>query len=190
MNIICLLGSPRQKGNSAAIAARFCKSAEKTGASVQTIALNDLTYRGCQGCMACKEKSETCVIKDDLTAVLAAVHNADIVVLTTPVYFGAETSQLKGFTDRTFSYLPPDFMENPGKSRLAPGKKLVFVQTQGDPDESHFSDIYPRYEEFFKWFGFDDTRLIRACGLMGEENAKMLKPAFRAADNAAKELVK
>jgi len=185
MNIVCVLGSPREKGDSAAIASRFCETAEKKGATVQTFVLNKLAYRGCQGCMACKKTSETCVVKDDLTAVLDAVREADILVLATPVYFGGVTSQLKGFLDRTFSFLPPDFMEKPGESRLAPGKKLVFVQTQGDPDESHFADIFPRYKEFFKWYGFADIRLVRACGLMGEDNTNALEPALAAAEKVA-----
>ncbi|MGD9505996.1 MAG: flavodoxin family protein [Syntrophobacteraceae bacterium] len=54
MKIICLLGSPRKNGNSAAIAERFCETAKKSGAEVQTFALNELNFRGCQACMACK----------------------------------------------------------------------------------------------------------------------------------------
>ncbi|MGA3118280.1 MAG: NAD(P)H-dependent oxidoreductase [Syntrophobacteraceae bacterium] len=49
MKVVCLLGSPRAKGNSAAIANRFCTTAEKLGAEVQAFALNKLEYRGCQG---------------------------------------------------------------------------------------------------------------------------------------------
>ncbi|MGO8942464.1 MAG: NAD(P)H-dependent oxidoreductase, partial [Syntrophobacteraceae bacterium] len=56
MNIVCLLGSPREKGNSAAIANRFCSTAQGLGAEVKTFTLNNLKYRGCQGCMACKTK--------------------------------------------------------------------------------------------------------------------------------------
>ena len=56
MRIICLLGSPRVKGNSAALAKRFCETAEKLGAKIQTFELNKLNYRDCQACMACKTK--------------------------------------------------------------------------------------------------------------------------------------
>jgi len=43
MKIVCLLGSPREKGNSATIANRFCNSAEGRGAEVKTIRLIVLT---------------------------------------------------------------------------------------------------------------------------------------------------
>ena len=165
MNIVCLLGSPRMKGNSSTIAKHFCDMAEKLGAQVRTFALNEIRYRGCQGCMACKTKLDRCALKDDLTEVLEAVRETDVLVLASPVYCGEVSSQLKGFIDRTFSYLVPDFITNPKPSRLAPGKTFIFIQAQEDPDEKSFADIFPRYEFSFKWYGFDESHLIRACGV-------------------------
>ena len=165
MKVVCLLGSPRIKGNSATLAGQFCDAAEKRGAAVQTFALNKLSYRGCQACMACKTKLDRCVLEDDLTGVLDAVRGCDVLVMATPTYFGEVSSQLKAFIDRTFSYLVPDFVTNPTPSRLAPGKKLVFIQAQTDPDAAHFGDVFPRYESFFQWYGFKDCHLIRATGV-------------------------
>jgi len=165
MEIVCLLGSPRPKGNSATIARRFCETAEARGAEVRTFALNELKYRGCQGCMMCKTKLDWCVLEDDLTEVLDAVRDADVLVMASPIYFGEVTSQLKGFIDRTFSYFVPDYATNPKPSRLAPGKRLVFIQTQGQSDEKLYTDVYPRYEYYFRWSGFEDNHLIRACGV-------------------------
>jgi hypothetical protein len=67
--------------------------------------------------------------------------------------------------DRTFSYLVPDFETNPQPSRLSPGKKLLFILTQGHPDAGMFADIFPRYDFFLKWGGFAESRLVRACGV-------------------------
>jgi len=77
---------------------------------------------------------------------------------------GTSRASSKGFIDRTFSYLTPDYRTNPQPSRLAP-KKLVFVLTQGQPDEDAFADIFPRYEGLLKWMGFSETKLLRACGI-------------------------
>lgn len=164
MKIVTLLGSPRHGKNSATIANRFTETAAQLGAETRTFELNRLAYRGCQGCYACKKTHDRCVLKDDLAEVLAAVQEADAVVLASPVYYGDITAQLKGFIDRSYSYLTPDYLTSPQPSRLSP-KKLVMVLTQGHADESLFADIYPRYEGFLKWMGFTDTRLIRACGI-------------------------
>ncbi len=165
MKIVCLLGSPREKGNSATIANRFCHSAEGLGAEVKTFTLNNLEYRGCQGCMACKTKLDRCVLNDDLTEVLDAIRETDILVLASPVYFWDISSQLKTFMDRTFSYLVPDFITNPKKSRLAPGKKLVFILAQGNPDQTSYPDIFQKFDYFFKGYGFVENHFIRAFGV-------------------------
>lgn len=164
MKVVTLLGSPRSGKNSASIANRFTESAAQLGAETRTFELNRLNYRGCQGCYACKQSLDHCVLNDDLSEVLNAVKEADLVVLASPVYYGDVTAQLKGFIDRSYSYLKPDYLSNPQPSRLSP-KKLVFALVQGHPDQTYFADIFPRYEVFLKWMGFSETRLIRVCGI-------------------------
>ena len=164
MNIVTLLGSPRSNKNSASIANRFNETARKLGAQTRTFELNRLTYRGCQGCYTCKKSLDHCVLKDDLTEVLDAAQRADLLVLASPIYFGDITAQLKGFIDRSFSYLKPDYVSNRQASRLA-AKKLVFILTQGNQDEASFSGVFPRHEMFLRWMGVSEFRLIRACGI-------------------------
>jgi len=176
MKVVALLGSPRSGKNSSTIAARFMETAASLGAETRTFELNKLTYRGCQGCYACKKGLDHCVLNDELTEVLLAVQESEVVLLSSPVYYGDITAQLKGFIDRTFSYLKNDYLTNPQPSRLR-NKKLVMVLTQGHPDESLFADIYQRYEGFLKWMGFTETRLVRACGV-GPSSFDAIPEAF------------
>ena len=97
MKIVCLLGSPRKNANSSIIAARFCTTAQNLGAQAQTFTLNDLNYRGCRGCHACKTKLERCSLQDDLTQVLEAVRKTDILVLASPVYYWDVSAQMNPF---------------------------------------------------------------------------------------------
>lgn len=188
MRILCLLGSPRAKSNSSTIARRFADTAEKLGADVKTYALNKLNYRGCQACMACKKKNGTCALKDDLTEVLKAVQDSDVLVLASPVYYGEISSQLKAFIDRTYSLLKPDYLTNPDPVRLSPGKKLVFILAQGHPDEQAFSDIFPRYDYFMKWYGFAESHLIRACGVREADDVEKREDILALADNTARKV--
>jgi len=165
MKTVCLLGSPRVKGNSSTIANRFCSKIESLGAQVETFVLNKLSYRGCQACMTCKTKLDRCVLKDDLTPVLDSMRTADLLVMATPVYFGNVTSQLKGLIDRMYSFLTPEYRTAAIKSRFKPGMQLVFVQVQGRPDEQKFTDIFPAYDEFFGWYGFERRHLLRSWGV-------------------------
>jgi multimeric flavodoxin WrbA len=188
MKIVCLLGSPREKGNSATIANRFCDTAERLGAEIRIFALNKLEYKGCQGCMACKTKLDRCILEDDLTDVLEAVRETDLLVLATPIYLFDVTSQLKTFFDRTFSFFVPDFFTNPNKGRLAPGKKLVFIQVQGQPDQSMFTDVFPKFDYFFKGHGFSETHLIRACGARMPGEAAKQEDVMTLAEATARKL--
>jgi len=188
MKVVSLLGSPRTEGNSSTIARHFLETAASLGAETSAYELNRLTYRGCQGCYACKTKLDKCVLNDDLTAVLAAVQEADTVLVASPVYYGEITSQLKGFMDRTFSYLVPDYRTNPQPSRLSP-KKLIFVLPQGHPDEQVFADIFPRYEGFLKWQGYFDIKLIRACGIGPSTVDAVPEDILRLAEETARQLM-
>ncbi len=188
MKVVALLGSPRPGSNSTAIARRVLQTAAEGGAETCAFELNRLTYRGCQACYACKTGRDDCILNDDLREVLATVRDADAVVLASPVYYGEVTSQLKGFIDRTFSYLTPDYRTSPQPSRLAP-KRLVFVLTQGRDDEAAFADIYPRYEMFLKWLGFTETRLIRAWGIGPGAGCAVVEDSLRQADEAARQLL-
>jgi multimeric flavodoxin WrbA len=185
MRIACLLGSPRPKSNSSTIARRFCDAAAPFGAATEIFELNKLSYRGCQACMACKTKFEHCVLDDDLKAVLEAVRAADLIVLASPVYYGDVSAQLKGFIDRTYSYLVPDYITREDRSRLPRGKKLVMILTQGNPDENLFGDIFPKYSSFLGWEGIEESHLIRGCGLQGEESVKERPELLRRAEELA-----
>lgn len=189
MKIACVMGSPRPEGNSATIARHFLEKAAALGAETETFSLNTLSYRGCQACYACKTKLDRCILKDDLSLVLAAVQEADVLVLATPTYFGGISGQLKCFIDRTYSYLKPDYLSNSQPSRLAPGKKLLFIITQGHPDEAMFNQVFPLYDRFFRWYGYEDSRLIRACGVGSGGMVDLPERFLLEAEEAARDFI-
>ena len=189
MKCVCLLGSPRTKGNSATLAFRFTQTAQDLGAEVQTFSLNDLNFRGCQACFACKQGEEHCVLADELQHVLEAIHACDCLVLASPIYFGDVSSQTKAFIDRSFSFLRPDFKTSSQPGRLSGDKHLVFILTQGQPDEEFFKDVYPKYSQFMQWEGFAHTHLIRGCGLMAPEDAAGNEGLLRQAENTARKIL-
>lgn len=188
MNIVCLLGSPRENGNSATLARRVMESAARLGATTRTFTLNRLSYRGCQGCYACKGELDRCVLEDDLAEVLRAVAGADLLLLATPVYYGDISGQLKCFIDRCFSFLKPDYLKSREPSRLSP-KRLAMVLTQGHPDEGLFADIFPRYSGFLGWMGFRQGRLLRGCGIGPATVDRVPEELLIKADELARELV-
>jgi len=161
---VILKGSPRQGGNSDALADLFRVEAEGWGAAVQEVKLIDLTYQGCINLFHCKTGGDTCGQVDDLTPVLAAIAQAQVLVLASPVYFTSISGQLKLAMDRFFSFLVPDYVTNPDKSRLGHGRHLVFLQTQGEP-ETRYRDLLASFQASFAGLGFDHHHLVRAVGV-------------------------
>ncbi|MCL2760804.1 MAG: flavodoxin family protein [Desulfuromonadales bacterium] len=190
MKITAILGSPRSKSNSAFIVKKFLERAVKLGGEVTEFELNKLSYKGCQGCYACKTKLEECILQDDLTKVLKSVKEADVLLFASPVYFGDITAQLKGFIDRTFSFFKPDFLTNPPSTRLKLPKKLFFVITQGFPDPKMYADIFPRYERCFNLMGIEDVVLIRGCDLNADDPGLIPASVIQQAEDEAAKLFK
>jgi multimeric flavodoxin WrbA len=165
--VICILGSPRLDGNSTTIAKRFIETTRGLGADIRTFELNRLNYRGCQGCCACKTKLDACALRDDLTEVLEAIKEANVIVLSTPAYMGDIPGQVKCFIDRTYSFLKPDYISNPSPSRVPPGKVALLILAQGAPGEGT-SDIISRYESQMKYtMAVGKFHVIHATGVGG-----------------------
>lgn len=165
MKAVALLASPRKKGNSNGLAKSLTSILAENGYDITPYYLNDLNYRGCQACNGCKTRSESCVLLDDLRPVLEDVKKADVIIMASPVYWGDVNAQLKGFIDRSYSYLTPDFITGPVRHRLPKGKQLVFILSQA-ADEALYNDIFSRYTSMFEQIGlFEEAYLIRGCEL-------------------------
>ena len=161
---VILRGSPRRGGNSDALADMFRSRAEALGAVVTDVPLAELQYNGCINLFHCKTGGETSGQVDDLTPVLDDISRADVLVLASPVYFTSLSGQLKLAIDRFFSFFVPDYTTNPEKSRLGSGRHLVFLQSQGEPEE-RYGDLMQSFETSFTGLGFDRQHLVRACGV-------------------------
>jgi multimeric flavodoxin WrbA len=184
MKIVAVLGSPRPQGNSSTLAQKFLESARELGAEVQVYPLNRMSFQGCQGCGACKTERENCILEDDLAQVLMDVKEADVLLLASPVYFGDISGQLKCFFDRTYSYITPEFT-----TRVPGGKQAVVVLVQANPEESQFNDIFPRYQRWLKFFGFDPVHLLRAVGVKNLDDIQQQAAVLDQAASLAREIV-
>ncbi len=165
MNVIAINGSPRKNWNTDTLLKKVLEGAESAGAETEMVYLYDLKFCGCKSCMACKLKKEPrpnrCVLRDELTPVLDKVHEADAVVLGSPVYFSEVTGEMRSFVERfLFQYLNYDDHTKP----LSPAKKTALVFTMNCPetmfDQVGYRELFQRYENWMKlYFGHCETLL-------------------------------
>ena len=106
--VLILSSSPRKGGNSEALASIFAKGAQEAGNQVETVYLRENQYGFCKGCLAC-QKLGHCVIKDDAVEIAAKMHDADVLVFVTPVYYYSVSGQLKTVLDRANPLFGTDY---------------------------------------------------------------------------------
>ena len=107
-NVLIISSSPRKGGNSETLAASFAKGAEETGHKVETVYLREKKYGFCKGCLACLKVGH-CVINDDAVEIAARMHDADVLVFATPVYYYSVSGQLKTMLDRANPLFDSDY---------------------------------------------------------------------------------
>ncbi len=126
--LLVILGSPRKKGNSSALAARISRGAESAGAEVETLFLQDLKISPCRGCDTCKKNdSKGCAINDDMQEIYEKLITADAWVIASPVYWFTMSAQTKVFMDRCYAL--PTYAKNPFT-----GKRIAIAMSYGDAD--------------------------------------------------------
>ena len=106
--VLILSSSPRKDGNSETLAAAFAKGAREAGNQVETVSLREKQYGFCKGCFACLKLGH-CVIKDDAVEIAYKMHDADVLVFATPVYYYSVSGQLKTVLDRANPLFDTDY---------------------------------------------------------------------------------
>jgi multimeric flavodoxin WrbA len=135
MNILTLLGSPRRKGNTAAVLSAFEKLAAENH-SIERIDVVTKHIKGCIGCDNCLKDSANpgCIHKDDLNTVLEKVIAADVVIYAAPVYVWDFPAQMKALIDRHYCLLK--WKEEQNKSLVEQKKTMLMVTCGGDAENN------------------------------------------------------
>jgi multimeric flavodoxin WrbA len=97
--IIAIYGSPRRKGNTAALLKKAIEGARESGAAVEEIVLRDLKISPCLEIYGCLEAGE-CAIQDDFQMVRDKILDARGLILASPVFFYTVSSHTKMLMDR------------------------------------------------------------------------------------------
>lgn len=97
--VLIISSTPRKGGNSEVLVEAFKNGALSANNLVETLFLREKQIGFCLGCFAC-QKLGHCVIKDDAADIAQQMHDADVLVFATPVYYYSVSGQLKTMLDR------------------------------------------------------------------------------------------
>jgi len=158
VKILALFGSPRKKGNSTLLASHIILGAESRGAIIESIYLNGLNIKPCQGCYACQEEnSKGCAVDDDMQGIYPKITEADALIIASPVYWFTMSAQTKIFMDRCIA----TYNEDPGKSQLH-GKKIAIAMTFGGKDafSSGCVNALRTFQDAYNFVGADIVGMV------------------------------
>jgi multimeric flavodoxin WrbA len=116
MKVLGIYGSARKGGNSDQLLDKALEGAEATGAAISRIYARDVKISGCLACGGC-DKTGKCVVKDDMVNVYPLFEEADIIFLTSPIYFYGLTGQVKCLIDRAQAMWSKRFLEKTPEQR-------------------------------------------------------------------------
>jgi multimeric flavodoxin WrbA len=126
--VLILLGSPRERGNSASLAARVEEGVESAGGVCERIFLHRLRISPCSACGRCQaDLDRFCVIEDDMQALYPRIVRAHALLIAGPVYWFTVSAQTKLFLDRCYALLGPG-------GCLLEGKRIGVALAYGDTD--------------------------------------------------------
>ena len=100
LKAIGIVGSPRKGGNTEILTTHCLKAMAEEGVETELITLAGLDIRGCNACGYCFEHPGECSIKDGMQAVREKMVEADVIIVSSPVYFGAATALVRGLLER------------------------------------------------------------------------------------------
>ena len=139
MKVVLLNGSPRKNWNTHKLLMEAERGAKEMGAETEIIHLYDLNYTDCRSCFACKIKGSktngVCAVRDDLRPVLEKLHEANAVIIGTPIYYDGMTGETVSLIHRML--FPTVLYDvDQANDRLNPiRKKCGLIVTSQVPEE-------------------------------------------------------
>lgn len=97
--VLIISTSLRGNSNSHRLAEEFGRGASDSGNEVEIITLHHKKIGFCIGCLSCV-KAGKCVIDDDAPEIVRKMHDADVLVFATPIYYYEMSGQMKTLLDR------------------------------------------------------------------------------------------
>ena len=182
--VLIILGSPRKKGNSSALAAQISRGAESAGAEVETMFLHALKISPCRGCDTCKKPSSRgCAIKDDMQEIYRKLITADAWVIASPVYWFTMSAQTKIFMDRCYGLTA--YAEKPFA-----GKRIAIAMSYGDADpvKSGCVNALRTFQDAYRYTGSKIVGMVYGSAVDVGEIADN-KSLMREAEELGKRLV-
>lgn len=147
--IVAIYGSPRRKGNTAALLEKAVEGARESGAHVEEIVLRDLKISPCLEIYGCKQAGE-CAIKDDFQKVRDRILASRGLILASPIFFYAVSAHTKILMDRFQSlWVKQNWLDNVSGDPMKISRKGLFISVGATKGKKLFDGVLLSIRYFF-----------------------------------------
>lgn len=172
--VVIISSSPRRNGNSEMLCHQFYKGAVEAGHDVEKLNLNDYTIYPCIACDYCRKHENKCFREDDANMIVQKMIDADVWVLSTPVYFYSVSAQMKLLIDRFYAR---EYEIRESQHR----KQAYFIVTSGAPSLEYDVGTIESLRGFIKVLRtVDEAGIVNGCGAFKLGDA-LSHPAYQEA---------
>jgi multimeric flavodoxin WrbA len=159
IKVLAFAGSPRRHGNSETLLDWVLggMSTDKD-VFIEKVALTDANINPCKGCNAC-EKLNKCVQRDGMDVYHAKIVDADIILLSSPIFCMGVASQVKALIDRAQVFRSRKYvLKLPIVPPERKGKRLgVFLASAGQKWDYVFDAAIPSVKCFYHVIDIKDA---------------------------------
>jgi len=131
-SVLVFSGSPRKRGNTDILSDAFLKGAIEAGAEAEKIRLYSLKISPCIECGGCDDTGK-CVIRDDMEDIYRKLGKADIIAVSSPIFFYNITSLTQALVERSQALWVSKYVLEKGElgGKLREGIFLSLGATKG-----------------------------------------------------------
>ena len=155
MKIVVINSSPHphDESTSCYLSDRFTEGAKAAGHEVFTFDAANSDTHPCRGCDSCGMNGP-CIFKDDIeNTLMPQMLAADMLVLTTPLYYYGMSAQLKTVIDRFYS-----------RTYNLNGKKSVLIATAYNSADWTMEALVAHYETLVRYMNWQDMGQVLGIG--------------------------
>lgn len=132
MRKVLIISTSLRNNSNSDILARECeRGARDAGLDVDYVSLKGKEIKYCIGCMSC-QKTNKCILKDDVADIMTKVKEAEVIVYATPIYYYEMSGQMKTLLDRL----------NPLYSSDYKFRDIYMIATAADDGDATFDKAY------------------------------------------------
>lgn len=132
MRKVLIISTSLRNNSNSDILARECeRGARDVGLDVDYVSLKGKDIKYCIGCLSC-QKTNKCVLNDDVADIMAKVKEAEVIVYATPIYYYEMCGQMKTLLDRLNPLYTSDYKF----------RDIYMIATAADDGDTTFDKAY------------------------------------------------